>query len=58
MPDLKVESVIVSRRFYKNVISVERSERYRLRKKEENEQALKEEQTKDNLNVSSTVHQR
>lgn len=58
MPDLKVESVIVSRRFYKNVISVERSERYRLRKKEENEQALKEKQTKDNLNVSSTVHQR
>ncbi|XP_042668077.1 ellis-van Creveld syndrome protein [Centrocercus urophasianus] len=37
---------------------VERSERYRLRKKEENEQALKEKQTKDILNVSSTVHQR
>ncbi|XP_048799082.1 ellis-van Creveld syndrome protein isoform X1 [Lagopus muta] len=39
-------------------LQVERSERYRLRKKEENEQALKEKQTKDNLNVSSTVHQR
>ncbi|XP_031444224.1 ellis-van Creveld syndrome protein isoform X1 [Phasianus colchicus] len=39
-------------------LQVERSERYRLRKKEENEQALKEKQTKGILNVSSTVHQR
>uniref|UniRef100_A0A8C3KW84 EvC ciliary complex subunit 1 n=1 Tax=Chrysolophus pictus TaxID=9089 RepID=A0A8C3KW84_CHRPC len=39
-------------------LQVERSERYRLRKKEENEQALKEKQTKGILNVSSTVHHR
>ncbi|NP_001005347.1 ellis-van Creveld syndrome protein [Gallus gallus] len=39
-------------------LQAERSERYRLRKKEENEQALKEKQTKGVLNVSSTVHQR
>ncbi|XP_040411446.1 ellis-van Creveld syndrome protein isoform X2 [Cygnus olor] len=36
----------------------ERSERNRLRKKEENEQTMKEEQTKGILNISSTVHQR
>ncbi|OXB56277.1 hypothetical protein ASZ78_011428 [Callipepla squamata] len=36
----------------------ERSERYRLRKKEVNDQALKEKQTKGILSVSSTVHQR
>ncbi|XP_047902212.2 evC complex member EVC isoform X2 [Anser cygnoides] len=36
----------------------ERNERNRLRKKEENEQTLKEEQTKGILNISSTVHQR
>jgi len=58
LPELRVEFVILSRRFYKNAISAERSERYRLRKKEENEQALKEKQTKGVLNVSSTVHQR
>uniref|UniRef100_A0A8C2U753 EvC ciliary complex subunit 1 n=1 Tax=Coturnix japonica TaxID=93934 RepID=A0A8C2U753_COTJA len=39
-------------------LQAERSEKYRLRKKEENEQALKERQTKGILNVSSTVHQR
>uniref|UniRef100_G1NJD1 Uncharacterized protein n=1 Tax=Meleagris gallopavo TaxID=9103 RepID=G1NJD1_MELGA len=39
-------------------LQVERSERYRLRKKEENEQALKEKQTKGILNISSAVHQR
>ncbi|NXC39082.1 EVC protein, partial [Penelope pileata] len=39
-------------------LQAERSERYRLRKKEENEQALKEKQTKGILNISSTVHQR
>ncbi|XP_035403180.1 evC complex member EVC isoform X2 [Cygnus atratus] len=36
----------------------ERSERNRLRKKEENEQTMKEEQTKGILNISSAVHQR
>ncbi|KAM6261259.1 evC complex member EVC isoform 2-T2 [Porphyrio hochstetteri] len=36
----------------------ERGERNRLRKKQENELALKENQTKGLLNVSSTVHQR
>ncbi|NXL85893.1 EVC protein, partial [Alectura lathami] len=39
-------------------LQAERSERYRLGKKEENEQALKEKQTKGILNISSTVHQR
>ncbi|OXB72869.1 UNVERIFIED_CONTAM: hypothetical protein H355_005259, partial [Colinus virginianus] len=56
--ELKVEFVIFSRFFYKNAISAERSERYRLRKKEVNDQALKEKQTKGILSVSSTVHQR
>ncbi|XP_068536000.1 evC complex member EVC isoform X4 [Anas acuta] len=39
-------------------LQAERSERNRLRKKEENEHTLKEEQTKGILNISSTVHQR
>ncbi|XP_040411445.1 ellis-van Creveld syndrome protein isoform X1 [Cygnus olor] len=39
-------------------LQAERSERNRLRKKEENEQTMKEEQTKGILNISSTVHQR
>nr|XP_047902217.1 ellis-van Creveld syndrome protein isoform X3 [Anser cygnoides] len=39
-------------------LQAERNERNRLRKKEENEQTLKEEQTKGILNISSTVHQR
>ncbi|XP_054679720.1 evC complex member EVC isoform X3 [Grus americana] len=39
-------------------LQAERSERNRLRKKQENELALKEKQTKGLLNVSSTVHQR
>ncbi|XP_064306852.1 evC complex member EVC [Phalacrocorax carbo] len=43
--------------FTKNIISAERSERNSLRKKQENELALKE-QTKGLLNVTSTVHQR
>ncbi|XP_038034180.2 evC complex member EVC isoform X3 [Anas platyrhynchos] len=39
-------------------LQAERSERNRLRKKEENEHTLKEEQTKGILNISSAVHQR
>ncbi|NXT84391.1 EVC protein, partial [Zapornia atra] len=39
-------------------LQAERGERNRLRKKQENELALKEKQTKGLLNVSSTVHQR
>ncbi|XP_035403179.1 evC complex member EVC isoform X1 [Cygnus atratus] len=39
-------------------LQAERSERNRLRKKEENEQTMKEEQTKGILNISSAVHQR
>ncbi|XP_074760610.1 evC complex member EVC isoform X3 [Athene noctua] len=39
-------------------LQAERGERNRLRKKEENELALKEKQTKGLLNISSTVHQR
>ncbi|KAM6261260.1 evC complex member EVC isoform 3-T3 [Porphyrio hochstetteri] len=39
-------------------LQAERGERNRLRKKQENELALKENQTKGLLNVSSTVHQR
>ncbi|KAM9661043.1 evC complex member EVC isoform 3-T3 [Morphnus guianensis] len=39
-------------------LQAERGERNRLRKKQENELALKEKQTKGLLNVSSAVHQR
>ncbi|KAM6268108.1 evC complex member EVC isoform 3-T3 [Spheniscus humboldti] len=39
-------------------LQAERGERNRLRKKQENELALKEKQTKGLLNISSTVHQR
>ncbi|XP_032042892.1 ellis-van Creveld syndrome protein isoform X2 [Aythya fuligula] len=39
-------------------LQAERSEKNRLRKKEENEHTLKEEQTKGILNISSAVHQR
>ncbi|NXP49042.1 EVC protein, partial [Heliornis fulica] len=39
-------------------LQAERDKRNRLRKKQENELALKEKQTKGLLNVSSTVHQR
>ncbi|XP_076192044.1 evC complex member EVC isoform X3 [Aptenodytes patagonicus] len=39
-------------------LQAERGERNRLRKKQENELALKDKQTKGLLNISSTVHQR
>ncbi|NXS59893.1 EVC protein, partial [Brachypteracias leptosomus] len=52
------EFVILSRRFYKNIILAERSERNRLRRIQENELALKEKQAKGLLNISSSVHQR